>query len=233
MKKHFTGDLLLSLAVMLVAIACMISTYRVNLLEKDIKQLEGRIDEISAVQAETKRTMENIASDTDAQYESITQKLDEYQGDLDNLGKTVDSLIPEEPSDEEIQIEVNDTVNETKAEPVTQEDKAEPVETEESEETTTEAVVTDSDGNYIGTFQLTAYCATGNPCADGAYPQVGYTAACNDSRLWHRWIYIEGYGNYYVHDTGGMPSNVIDLFVGSYDEAIQFGRRSANVYFCD
>lgn len=81
----------------------------------------------------------------------------------------------------------------------------------------------------VGTYQLTAYVATGNPCADGQYPQVGYTAACNDPNLWHKWIHIEGYGDFYVHDTGGMSSNVIDLFVGSYDEAIQFGRRSAVV----
>lgn len=91
----------------------------------------------------------------------------------------------------------------------------------------------ESTGEYIGTFELTAYCATGNPCADGAYPQVGYTVACNDSRLWHHWIYIEGYGTFYVHDTGGMASNVIDIFMGSYDECIQFGRRSANIYYAD
>lgn len=90
-----------------------------------------------------------------------------------------------------------------------------------------------STGEYIGAFELTAYCATGNPCADGAYPQVGYTVACNDSRLWHHWIYIEGYGTFYVHDTGGMASNVIDIFMGSYDECIQFGRRSANIYYAD
>ena len=83
---------------------------------------------------------------------------------------------------------------------------------------------------YVGTYQLTAYIATGNPCADGTYPVVGYTAACNDRRLWHKWIHIDGYGDYYIHDTGGMASNVIDIFVGSYSEAIQFGRRSADVY---
>lgn len=84
---------------------------------------------------------------------------------------------------------------------------------------------------YVGNYQLTAYIATGNPCADGAYPQTGYTVACNDPNLWHKWIYIEGYGTYYVHDTGGMPSNyIIDIFMGSYSEAIQFGRRSADVY---
>jgi 3D (Asp-Asp-Asp) domain-containing protein len=104
------------------------------------------------------------------------------------------------------------------------------------EEIATEATKTDSEaseGCYIGTYELTAYIATGNPCADGRYPQTGYTVACNDSRLWHHTIMIDGYGQYYVHDTGGMASNVIDVFVGSYSEAIQFGRRKAEVYIID
>ncbi|MBR2540377.1 MAG: 3D domain-containing protein [Mogibacterium sp.] len=84
--------------------------------------------------------------------------------------------------------------------------------------------------SYAGHYELTAYIETGNPCADGVYPEVRHTAACNDPALWHKWIEIEGYGVFYVHDTGGMASNVIDLFVGSYDEAIQFGRREAEVY---
>lgn len=86
---------------------------------------------------------------------------------------------------------------------------------------------------YMGNYELTAYIETGNPCADGEYPQVGYTAACNDPDLWHKWVHIEGYGDYYIHDTGGMASNVIDIFVGSYDEAIQFGRRQGEVYIID
>ena len=83
---------------------------------------------------------------------------------------------------------------------------------------------------YYGTKQLTAYVATGNPCADGVYPVVGYTAASNDPNLWHKWVHIEGYGDYYIHDTGGMSTNVIDIFFGSYSEAVQFGRREAEVY---
>lgn len=84
---------------------------------------------------------------------------------------------------------------------------------------------------YLGSYELTAYMWTGNPCADGVYPSCGYTVACNDPSLWHRWIYIEGYGNYYVHDVGGMPSyNIIDVYLGDYDSCVQFGRRSANVY---
>lgn len=86
---------------------------------------------------------------------------------------------------------------------------------------------------YAGFYELTAYVATGNPCADGVYPQTGYTVACNDPLLWHKWIRIEGYGEFYVHDTGGMASNVIDIFMNSYDEAIEFGRREAEVYIID
>lgn len=105
---------------------------------------------------------------------------------------------------------------------------AEAAEAEEAAEEEPEQTKT-----YFNDFSLTAYCATGNPCADGVYPQTGYTAACNDPALWHKWIEIEGYGVFYVHDTGGMSSNVIDIFVGSYDEAIRFGRRSAGVYIIE
>lgn len=83
---------------------------------------------------------------------------------------------------------------------------------------------------YYGCLELTAYTWTGNPCADGVFPSSGYTVACNNSDLWHKWIYIEGYGDYYVHDTGGMSCGVIDVYMDSYDSCIQFGRRSANIY---
>lgn len=94
-------------------------------------------------------------------------------------------------------------------------------------------IMYENQDEYAGCYELTAYIETGSPCADGVYPQVGYTVACNDPALWHKWIRIEGYGNYYVHDTGGMASDVIDIFMGSYDEAIQFGRRTAEVYIID
>lgn len=83
---------------------------------------------------------------------------------------------------------------------------------------------------YFGNMATTGYLATGNPCADGNYPVVGWTVACNDKRLWHKWVRIEGHGDYYIHDTGGMANNVIDIYMGSYEEAIQFGRQTANVY---
>lgn len=93
-----------------------------------------------------------------------------------------------------------------------------------------EQINTEEHRTYMGNYELTAYIATGNPCADGVYPCVGVTVASNDPALWHKCVYIEGYGVFFVHDTGGMSNNVIDIFVETYDEAIQFGRQNAEVY---
>lgn len=86
---------------------------------------------------------------------------------------------------------------------------------------------------YYANMELTAYIWTGNPCADGVFPETGFTVACNDAALWHRWIYIDGIGARYVHDTGGMGCGVIDVYVGDYDSAVNFGRQSADVYILE
>ena len=105
---------------------------------------------------------------------------------------------------------------------------AEVLEEEDTEETTEEEQPSMA---YLGEYTLTAYIATGNHCADGVYPEVGYTVACNDPALFHHWIHIVGYGDRYVHDTGGMPNGkILDLFVGSYDEAINIGCQNVEVY---
>ncbi len=88
------------------------------------------------------------------------------------------------------------------------------------------------DMTLIGTYQLTAYVATGSPCASGVYPTVGRTVACNSLALGTK-IYIEGLGEYVVEDTGGMGGGVIDVFVSDYGSAINFGRQTANVYIIE
>ena len=91
---------------------------------------------------------------------------------------------------------------------------------------------------YVGSYQCTAYKSTGNACADGVYPCEGVTVASNDPNLWHKVIEISGTGTewdglYYVHDTGGMSSNVIDILIDAYSECIQFGRRTADIYIVE
>ena len=76
----------------------------------------------------------------------------------------------------------------------------------------------DTNGSYLGTYKCTGYVATGNPCANGNYPTSGYTVASNSLPMGTR-VYIEGIGERVVEDTGGMSSNVIDVFVDSTSEA--------------
>lgn len=91
------------------------------------------------------------------------------------------------------------------------------------------ATSTDAEGmTYVGYYQLTAYTHTGNPMANGQMPYIG-AVACNSIPL-GTVIYVEGYGTYTVCDTGGMGGSVVDIFMDTYDECIQFGRRGANVY---
>ena len=82
---------------------------------------------------------------------------------------------------------------------------------------------------YLGDYQLTAYEWTGNPCANGNYPTEGYTIASNTLPIGTR-VYIEGIGERTVEDTGGMPENVIDIYMGDPGTCVQFGRQSGAVY---
>jgi 3D (Asp-Asp-Asp) domain-containing protein len=46
------------------------------------------------------------------------------------------------------------------------------------------------------------------------------------------WVYIDGLGVYRAEDTGGsIKGYKVDLFMGSHEEAIRFGVKTAKVYF--
>lgn len=76
-------------------------------------------------------------------------------------------------------------------------------------------------------MEITHYTHTGNPTASGKYPVAGRTCASNYFSLGTR-LRING-DIYVVEDTGAMSKNVVDVFVDSYDEAIQKGRYVAEV----
>ena len=84
-------------------------------------------------------------------------------------------------------------------------------------------------GDYIGTFELTAYEWTGYPMANGEYPYYG--ACASNYFALGTVLYIEGYGTFTVCDRGGMANNVIDIYLGGAQECIEFGRRTAEVYY--
>lgn len=80
--------------------------------------------------------------------------------------------------------------------------------------------------SYAETYEVTAYTHTGSVMANGEYPHVGAVAS-NDFPL-GTVLNING-SNYVVKDRMAY-NGVIDIFVDSYDEAINFGRKYLSVY---
>ena len=76
--------------------------------------------------------------------------------------------------------------------------------------------------------ELTAYTHTGSVMANGEYPYIG-AAASNDYPL-GTIVYIDG-NSYKVADRmADGVHGVIDIFVDSYDEAVNFGKRYTTIY---
>lgn len=84
-----------------------------------------------------------------------------------------------------------------------------------------------SNMKYLGALSSTAYTHTGNNMANGEKPYEG-AVACNLVPLGTK-LYIEGYGYFVVKDRIGHGSQ-LDIFMDTYDECIQFGRRTLKVY---
>ena len=83
----------------------------------------------------------------------------------------------------------------------------------------------------LGTWRVTAYAETGYPCANGQYPSVGYTVACNSLPFGAR-IYVEGIGERVVEDRGPswLGSEWCDLYLGDYWSCVQGGSRNLKVW---
>ena len=80
------------------------------------------------------------------------------------------------------------------------------------------------------TFEATAYTWTGCRTASGPWPSRGTIAT--DPRVipLGTELYIEGYGSAVALDTGGdIQGQIIDLYMDSYQECIEWGRRQVEV----
>ena len=82
--------------------------------------------------------------------------------------------------------------------------------------------------SQAGATELTAYTHTGSPMANGEWPYEGAVAS-NDYAL-GTVLNINGY-NYVVADRMAPGIHgVVDIFMDSYDRAINFGRQYGEVY---
>lgn len=96
---------------------------------------------------------------------------------------------------------------------------------------------------FAGEFAVYAYCAEqyphicgGNPTTASGEPVTpGVTVAADPDVLpLGTRIYIDGIGERVVQDTGGaIKGRRIDLAVESHAEAVEFGRRAAEVYILE
>lgn len=88
-----------------------------------------------------------------------------------------------------------------------------------------------ADMEPLGAWNITAYTWTGYPCANGNYPQAGYTVACNSLPL-GTLVYIEGVGIRTVEDRGpaSMGDAWIDLYMDEVGACWEWGARSRNVF---
>ena len=79
--------------------------------------------------------------------------------------------------------------------------------------------------------EATAYTHTGNATATGVMPQVGVTIAVDPTVIpLGSDIYVEGFGWMKAQDTGGLiKGNIIDIFMDTESEAIQWGRRNIKI----
>lgn len=108
-------------------------------------------------------------------------------------------------------------------------------------EAPTEAVYVEADGaesgEYLGTYTATAYCGCAQCCgksdgitASGTTATQGRTIAAPSTFDFGTELIIDGH-TYVVEDRGGSISgNRIDIYFDSHQDALNYGRRTVEVY---
>ena len=83
----------------------------------------------------------------------------------------------------------------------------------------------------LGDWRVTAYASTGYRCANGEYPETGYTIAHNSLPFGTK-VYIEDVGVRTVEDRGPewLGSEWCDLYLGDTQSCIQWGDQTKTVW---
>ena len=101
--------------------------------------------------------------------------------------------------------------------------------------TTTKKTIKISNSNkvYLGEFEATAYyCGKWSRCitANGSTPKANHTIAADPKYPFGTKLLINGI-IYTVEDRGGaIHNNILDIYFNTYNECINFGRKTVKVY---
>lgn len=87
-----------------------------------------------------------------------------------------------------------------------------------------------TESNLSLVVDVTAYCYTGKRTASGTWPKHGTIAADPRVLPFGTKVYIPGYGEGVVEDTGRLiKGNRIDVYIPSYDACIEWGIKEMEV----
>ena len=182
----------------------------------------------------------NVATSTDASAMSLASRIYIYEDiikpepvteQLTTQEVTTEQPTTEAPTTEEITTEevTEDYIYEETTEEFYEEVYEEYEEPEEdSYDSAPEEYVDNGGMTYMGTWDVSAYEWSDQPCANGNWPTAWYTCAFNDAPIGAT-VYIEGLGYFVNEDICGTPSRV-DIYLGDYDACIQFGVQRHDVY---
>lgn len=104
---------------------------------------------------------------------------------------------------------------------------------EDEDTATTESTTIDSiDSAEKVVLEFTAYAPTGDATASGVYPTENHTCAGWSDLPFGTQIYVPSLGQTYtVEDRGGAVTyGIIDIYMGSEEECIAFGRQELEAY---
>lgn len=95
-----------------------------------------------------------------------------------------------------------------------------------------ETTTTIPEGAVQTILNCTAYTATGNATASGVMPTANHTVAAWSGLPFGTKIYIPSMGiTYTVEDRGGaVTEGIVDIYMDTYDQCIQFGRQNLEAY---
>lgn len=154
------------------------------------------------------------------------------------------ALAREQEEKEIAENEITNVTTEVSTEVSTQAEAEAPAEEPTEAPAATEAVetyyvddVSAESGEYLGTFTVTAYCGCSSCCgksdgitASGTQATQGRTVAAPSTFAFGTELVIDGH-TYVVEDRGGSISgNRLDIYFDSHQEALNFGRRTVDVY---
>ena len=183
-----------------------------------LKQAKDEEAAAAKAKAEAKAQAEAKAA---AKEESQRQSADEAQEDTSDSEQSSDDSDYEAPS--------SDNADEGTVQEEVQEETQKEVESESSDSGS------GSQGTYLGSFKLTAYCScssccgswSGGPTASGAMPSAGRTVAMGGVPFGTKLLIN---GNVYTVEDRGTAYGHVDIYMGSHSQALSFGLKYADVY---